>query len=135
MTELQEIKQHIKEYTFNRFSNETSVYTDDVDGYINCNYRLLDSANFDYSIARTIVENKLLLDVVIDKFITSDRRYDRYFSFVYQHKTSKKLYLDKNCYCVGGDNEFRGYCENLVEISEEQFQIIKQFTELNLFVK
>ena len=56
----------------------------------------------------------------INRTITSDRRYDRYYSILYQHNISKRYYLDADCLEFGGDDEFRGYYEQLKSITDEE---------------
>ena len=56
----------------------------------------------------------------INRTITSDRRYDRYYSILYQHNISKRYYLDVDCLEFGGDAEFKCYYEHLKSITDEE---------------
>ena len=93
-------------------------------------FELLEKNDYDMNKVKEMLKSFIPL-TQIASVITSDRRYDRYYSILYQHNVSKKFYVDKNCLCYGGDDEFRGYFENMTEISDYEADIFVKWCNLS----
>jgi hypothetical protein len=93
-------------------------------------FELLEKNDYDTDKVKEILKSFFPL-TQIATVITSDRRYDRYYSILYQHNVSKNFYVNKNCLCVGGDDEFRRYHENLIEISDSEADIFVKWCNLS----
>jgi hypothetical protein len=119
MTELEQLKEYFETLEY----KQTMCFNDEQ------KQKLLEENDYDFNKVSEIFNETFPL-IHLGSVITSDRRYERYYSTLYKHKVSGKYYVDLDCRSYGGDDEFREYCENLIEINESEADIFQNWMRL-----